>query len=106
MSYDILSKYVERTGWNSDSQIDVLCEYIINQCDDVAFEDFLKEKTDEEFDSSPCLKCGSDVDKDGFCEDETCPYSDWPQNTPRTVFIKNMSREEAERTYGVKKRRG
>jgi len=27
-----------------------------------------------------CKKCGSDIDEDGYCEDETCPHSDHRQN--------------------------
>ena len=29
--------------------------------------------------SALCKKCGSDI-IDDRCEDETCPYSDWPQS--------------------------
>ena len=26
-----------------------------------------------------CSRCASDLRIDGYCEDETCPFSDWPQ---------------------------
>jgi hypothetical protein len=27
-----------------------------------------------------CKRCGSDLDEDGYCEDETCPHSDYLQH--------------------------
>jgi len=105
MSYDTLSKYAEQCGWNLDTQIDLLCEYIINQLDDAAFEDFLKGKADEEFESADeCCWCGCDLDDRGWCMDDTCTYSDWPQNTPRNAPYE-MSKREVEKTYGVKRRK-
>jgi len=51
-----------------------------------------------------CKKCDSALTKLGYCSDETCPYSDWPQavrghdlHTQETWFI--------ERKYKVSKRK-
>lgn len=30
-----------------------------------------------------CGRCGCDLDEDGFCTDETCPFSDYGQDDPR-----------------------
>ena len=27
----------------------------------------------------PCKRCGSDLNDDGYCKDETCPHSDYLQ---------------------------
>lgn len=44
----ILDEICESTGWNDESKLALLCEYIDNQqCDD-AFEDFLAKKAEEE----------------------------------------------------------
>ena len=85
MSYDTLSKYAEQCGWNRDTQIDLLCEYILNQQDNAAFDDFLSGKADEEFEADGvCKKCGTDLDYEGFCGDETCPFSDRMQDDEYT----------------------
>lgn len=48
MTEDILNEHAERQGWNDASKIALLCRYIENQqCDD-AFEDFLKQISEEE----------------------------------------------------------
>lgn len=106
MSYHILSKYAERCGWTEEVQVDVLCEYVSNQQSDDAFEDFLKVKYEEYLadDNLLCRKCGSNVDTKGYCVDETCPYSDLPQEVELVDLYRN-SRDVIEKKYGVKKRR-
>jgi len=32
-----------------------------------------------------CRKCGSNLDKNGHCSDETCPFSDRGQNEAYTI---------------------
>jgi hypothetical protein len=39
---------VERTGWNEQSQIEILLEYIANQQSDDAFRDYLAQRVAEE----------------------------------------------------------
>lgn len=49
-----------------------------------------------------CSRCGTAL-KDGYCQDSTCLYNDWPQIVRRddcSVF----STEEVEEMYGIKKR--
>lgn len=51
-----------------------------------------------------CKICGSTLDADAFCEDLTCVHHDWPQNVDR-VSLSEMTTEEAEKHFGVQKRR-
>jgi len=44
----ILDELAERTGWNTGTMLDLLCEYIDNQMSDEALEDFLTERADAE----------------------------------------------------------
>ena len=44
----IIDLYATSTGWNEDSIIDILCEYIDNQSSPEAFEDFVQRKAEEE----------------------------------------------------------
>lgn len=46
----IIEEVSETTGvdWNENSIIEILCEYIDNQMDDAAFEDFCKRRAEEE----------------------------------------------------------
>lgn len=30
-----------------------------------------------------CARCGSNLNYDGMCSDETCPFSDYGQNNPK-----------------------
>jgi 1,2-phenylacetyl-CoA epoxidase catalytic subunit len=39
-----------------------------------------------------------------FCTDETCPFSDWPQNV-ELLDLHEMSTSQVEAKYGIKKRR-
>ena len=45
---EALNHYRERMGWNDQSIIFILCEYIKNQQDDSAFEDFICRIAEEE----------------------------------------------------------
>lgn len=47
----IFSNAAEKAGWNPESQVQVLLNYISNQNSDAAFEDFLNEKIQEEKES-------------------------------------------------------
>jgi hypothetical protein len=38
-----------------------------------------------------CQRCGSHLDQEGFCQDETCPYSDWSQNVPNDLFNQDLT---------------
>lgn len=40
----------------------------------------------------PCKKCGTGLDKTGFCKDITCPYSEFPQ----TVSLEDLHESKAE----------
>lgn len=50
-----------------------------------------------------CGRCGSELDSEGYCTDETCPHSDWPQQVPVSA-LEEMSAEAVEAKYGLKKR--
>lgn len=49
-----------------------------------------------------CKKCGGKVLHD-YCQDEACPYSDWPQHIP-LIELNSMARENLEARHGVVKR--
>lgn len=54
--------------------------------------------------SSPqCRKCGSPLDANGWCTDETCVYNSWSQQVEYSDMC-SMSREQLEAKYGVQKR--
>jgi len=44
----ILREYQEEMGWSDQSLIQILCEYVSNQNDDSAFEEFIQRVADEE----------------------------------------------------------
>jgi hypothetical protein len=48
MIASILREWSAKQGWNESSQIDLLVQYIDNQQDDAAFEDFLRETAEDE----------------------------------------------------------
>lgn len=48
MTRTILEEYAERMGWNEDSQLEILCDYIENQQNPDAFDDYLSRRADEE----------------------------------------------------------
>ena len=48
LSRDILHEAAMRTGWNESSMIDVLTDYIDNQQNNRAFEDYINERVFEE----------------------------------------------------------
>ncbi len=53
-----------------------------------------------------CNKCGTKVNAQGFCIDETCIHWDWPQAmSPNIEFISEMSLAKLESKFGIKKRR-
>ena len=47
-SYDILIKYADQCGWWLETQINLLLEYIDNQQQPDAFEDFFAQKAADE----------------------------------------------------------
>lgn len=49
-----------------------------------------------------CKQCGGDM-AGGYCSDETCVFSDWPQNVERDD-LSVFTTEEVEEKYGIKKR--
>jgi hypothetical protein len=51
-----------------------------------------------------CDKCGSDVGKDGYCQDQTCPFSDWPQGV-KVEDMETMTTAEVEAKYCCEKRK-
>jgi hypothetical protein len=52
----ILEKYADKAGWNKDSMLDILCEYIDNQFDNQTLKEFLACKQEnEEIMRSPSL---------------------------------------------------
>jgi hypothetical protein len=50
-----------------------------------------------------CRKCGTELEAEGWCTDETCPYHDWPQATPETALT-GLTSNAIEALYKVKKR--
>jgi len=38
-----------------------------------------------------CRRCGCHIDMDGFCTDETCPYSDWGQTVPNDLLDQDFT---------------
>ena len=45
---NMIDEYGERMGWNAESKIDLLCDYINNQKDGACLNDFLEENAQEE----------------------------------------------------------
>jgi hypothetical protein len=50
-----------------------------------------------------CRQCGSELDENGWCVDQTCVYSDWPQQVER-ADMEAYSTAELEMKYQVAKR--
>jgi len=48
----ILEEAVDHTGWNENSMLHVICEYVDNQNNNDTFEDFVNRAVDEEMDVS------------------------------------------------------
>jgi len=48
MTRIIFANAAEKAGWNPESQVEILLDYIENQNSDLALEDFLNEKIQEE----------------------------------------------------------
>jgi len=44
----VMAKHADSQGWNETTMLDLCLEYINNQGDDQAFDDFLSEKCEEE----------------------------------------------------------
>lgn len=47
----------------------------------------LREYYKENFEKPVCQRCGNDLNKEGYCRDETCPYSDFGQEVPNDMFL-------------------
>jgi len=45
---DLIDQFGEQCGWNAESKIDLLCDYINNQQSADALQDFLQQQADEE----------------------------------------------------------
>lgn len=67
---DLIDRFGERCGWNDDSKIDLLCDYINNQQSGDALQDFLQQQADEE------ASYGDDFDDDLDFEDDDDFYDD------------------------------
>lgn len=52
-----------------------------------------------------CRKCGSPLTPAGYCPDETCPYSDWPQRVPLDDLYE-LSPQAIEAKHGIAKAEG
>ena len=71
----ILDEIGTEQGWNDQSKIELLCQYIDNQCDNAAFQDFLcrqqqNENVSEYLTVKECKSQGKHLthcDDDGFC---------------------------------------
>jgi len=69
----ILDEIGDEQGWNDQSKIELLCQYIDNQGDNDCFADFLRTQQAEEVgmvDVGECKSSGSHLtscDDDGFC---------------------------------------
>jgi len=77
MSYDagfVFHDHAKRAGWNEGSQIYILLAYISNQDDPASFEDFVRQKADEEIEDAQqlavrdshsvnCYFCGNEFDE-------------------------------------------
>jgi len=50
-----------------------------------------------------CNTCSTKLDAKGYCKDDTCFHSDWPQQVER-ARISELPTAEVEQLYGVKKR--
>lgn len=50
-----------------------------------------------------CNKCGTTLDALGYCEDETCPYENWPQKVEESE-IESLSTVDIELYYNIRKR--
>lgn len=50
-----------------------------------------------------CDKCGSLLNDEGYCTDETCPFHDWPQSVS-VEDLQNHPTRYVEHLYGVTKR--
>lgn len=50
MSYTrtLLEQYAQRTGWNVESMLDILCDYVDNQGSHDVLADYLQERVEEE----------------------------------------------------------
>lgn len=51
-----------------------------------------------------CKACDNALDADGFCIDQTCVHHDWSQTVDRDM-LHGMTTEEAEKHFGVAKRK-
>jgi hypothetical protein len=49
-SQRMLDEFSERTGWNTQAQLDLMCEYVDRQLSPEAFRDFLQHNADQEQD--------------------------------------------------------
>lgn len=59
------------------------------------------EEIEDSVDSPKCKKCGSVLDSDGLCTDETCPYSDHEQDKEiQTDVSEQQRRDEKHGLYG------
>lgn len=56
----------------------------------------------ENDDIGGCKHCDSDLGPGDLCTDETCPFSDWPQNV-ELEHLDTMTTAEIEAFYGIKK---
>ena len=50
-----------------------------------------------------CIRCGSTLSLNGYCNNYKCPYSDWPQRVKFSDLIM-MPAKSVELKYNIKKR--
>lgn len=55
------------------------------------------------FNVTMCIRCGSTLSLNGYCNNYKCPYSDWPQDVRFSDLIM-MSVIDVEQKYNIKKR--
>ena len=67
---DLIDQFGEMCGWNDDSKIDLLCDYINNQSDPSALQDFLQTQADEEASYSTYDDDDIEDDIEGYDDDD------------------------------------
>lgn len=80
-SREYLLATVKDTGWSEDTQIDLLCRFIDQRWLNDELGSFLRTQVVEESNlTETCVRCGSILQDNGRCSDETCPFEDVRQD--------------------------
>jgi len=66
MSIDTLTKFAERCGWSTETQLDLACQFILNNADPEDFQEFLQEEADSDSPMATvkCVRCRERVAAD------------------------------------------